>query len=144
MNAKASRIAAFWAGPVVIGAIVAAIGSHTLPESVDHQASRQAAIVPPVRFKATNVSLPSGNASFPPGTGSEIANAQCVMCHSPGMVLRQPALTETEWKATIMKMRSAFGAPIALDQVDDLARYLHTINGRESKSGESSVEGGVS
>ncbi|KWB75325.1 c-type cytochrome [Burkholderia ubonensis] len=144
MNAKVRHITAFWGGPIVIGAVAAVIGSHYLPESIEHQASRQANIVPPVRFTATNVSLPSGNTSFPPGKGSEIANAQCVMCHSPGMVLRQPAMTKIEWKATIMKMRNAFGAPIPLEQVDDLARYLRSINGRESKSGESSVDGGVS
>lgn len=140
MNAKLSRIATVWAAPVLLGAIAAVVGSHYLPESIAEQSKRQAELVPPVRFTAVNVTLPSGSAMFPPGEGSEIANANCVMCHSTGMVLRQPALTVDEWKTEIMKMRGAFGAPIPADQVDELARYLGVINGRKSESGPSAVD----
>jgi len=79
-----------------------------------------------------SVSLPPGDGQFPTGKGSEIANAQCVMCHSTGMVLRQPPLTVEEWKTEVMKMRNAFGAPIPLDQVEALTQYLRSINGREA------------
>jgi hypothetical protein len=61
------------------------------------------------------------------------------MCHSTGMVLRQRPLTANERKTEIMKMRNAFGAPISVDQIDALARYLSTVNGRKSESGPSSV-----
>jgi hypothetical protein len=40
------------------------------------------------------------------------------------MVLYQPARTQDEWKVTINKMRTAYGAPIAPDQIDALAVYL--------------------
>jgi hypothetical protein len=60
------------------------------------------------------------------------------MCHSAGMVLRQPPLTVDEWHTEITKMRTLFGAPIPAEQVDALARYLGVVNGR--KSGPSTVD----
>ncbi|KAE8758520.1 cytochrome c [Paraburkholderia madseniana] len=140
MNLKLLRIAAVWAAPVAVGAIAALTGSHYLPESIAGQAQRQAALVPPVHFAPLDVSLPAGNTLFPPGEGAEIANANCVMCHSTGMVLRQPPLTTPEWKTEIMKMRNGFGAPIPLDQVDQLAHYLGVINGKKNEAGPSGVD----
>jgi mono/diheme cytochrome c family protein len=78
--------------------------------------------------------------SFPPGNGSVIANAYCRICHSAGMVLRQPPLTQDEWTSEINKMRNAFGAPLPADQVDALAKYLRTINGQSPKD-PSAVDG---
>ena len=46
------------------------------------------------------------------------------------MVLRQPPLTKEEWRAEILKMRSAYGALLPVDQVDALSEYLQRINGR--------------
>jgi len=68
----------------------------------------------------------------PPGNGSVIANAYCLICHSAGMVLRQPPLTQDEWTGEINKMRNSFGAPLPPDQVEALAKYLQSINGRDS------------
>ncbi|WP_245983036.1 c-type cytochrome [Trinickia fusca] len=116
------------------------IGSRYLPASAQSQTAKQTERVPPVRFAAVDVTLPSGETVFPPGKGSEIANANCVICHSTGMVLRQPALTVDEWHAEIDKMRNAFGAPIPADQVDELAHYLSTINGRKLDGGPSGVD----
>jgi mono/diheme cytochrome c family protein len=132
MNEKLSRIAALWAAPVAVGIVAAIIGSGFFTESNAQQA-------PPVHFSTVTVTLPPGSGTFPPGPGVEIANANCVICHSTGMVLRQPPLTENEWKTEIMKMRNAFGAPISVDQVDALARYLSTVNGRKAGSGPSGV-----
>jgi hypothetical protein len=54
-----------------------------------------------------------------------------MICHSAGMVTRQPPLTYDNWKLEINKMRSAYGAPLPEDQVDSLAKYLTTINGKQ-------------
>ena len=140
MNAKGTRISLFWLAPVLLGAVAAVAGVRYLPESISHQAQRQAQLVPPVHFTSVSVTLPGGSASFPPGKGSEIANANCVMCHSTGMVLHQPPLTVSEWKIEINKMRNAFGAPISADQVDALAQYLGVVNGRAEKKGPSAVD----
>jgi mono/diheme cytochrome c family protein len=140
MNAKLRRIAVIWGVPVVLGAAAGVVGSTFLPESAAAQAERQAKIVPPVHFTSVNVTLPAGTVTFPPGPGSEIANANCVMCHSTGMVLHQPPLTVGEWTTEINKMRAAFGAPISADQVDQLAHYLNGIDGRKSDGGPSGVD----
>jgi mono/diheme cytochrome c family protein len=78
-----------------------------------------------------NVTLPDSHNVFPPGEGADIANSQCMICHSAGMVTRQPPLTYDEWKSEINKMRSAYGAPLPEDQVDSLAKYLTTIAGKQ-------------
>lgn len=86
-------------------------------------ASRQWAIV--------KVDLPASDESFPPGVGADIANSQCLICHSAGMILTQPPLKRDEWRAEITKMRTVYGAPILQEQVDGLAEYLTNINGRD-------------
>jgi mono/diheme cytochrome c family protein len=83
------------------------------------------------RWAVVRVELPAGNEAFPPGVGADIAASQCLICHSAGMVLQQPPLTKAEWRAEIVKMRSAFGAPVPDDQVDALSGYLTGINGRQ-------------
>jgi mono/diheme cytochrome c family protein len=77
--------------------------------------------------------MPVSETTFPPGAGSEIATSQCLICHSAGMILRQPPLTQEQWLAEINKMRAAFGALIPVDQVDALARYLSGIRLANSK-----------
>jgi cytochrome c5 len=83
------------------------------------------------QWPIVKVELPANDAPFPPGTGADIASSQCLICHSAGMVLTQPPLKKDEWRAEIMKMRSAYGAPIPDDQVDGLSEYLKNINGRQ-------------
>lgn len=140
MNASMKRMAVLLAVPVALGALLGVLGRHDLPESIAAQAARQDAIAPPVHLTALNVTLPPGQSTFPPGPGVDIANSNCVMCHSTGMVLRQPPLTTGEWKVEINKMRSAFGAPITPDQIDALAHYLNTIDGRKPQAGPSGVD----
>jgi mono/diheme cytochrome c family protein len=89
------------------------------PSGKKDDASRQWAVV--------SVELPVSDENFPPGVGADIATSQCLICHSAGMVLRQPPLTKEEWRAEIMKMRSAYGALIPDDQVDRLSEYLKSI-----------------
>jgi hypothetical protein len=83
------------------------------------------------RWAVVKVELPANDVPFPPGVGADIASSQCLICHSAGMVLTQPPLKKDEWRAEIMKMRTAYGAPIPDDQVDGLSEYLRNINGRQ-------------
>ena len=80
--------------------------------------------------RSQNVHMPEGALNFPRGEGSDLANAQCVICHSVGMVTRQPPLSFDEWKAEVAKMRAVYGAPLSADQIEPIARYLTTINGK--------------
>ena len=79
------------------------------------------------RWGRVSVELPASLIPFPAGEGAVIANAQCLICHSAGMVLRQPARTQEQWKETINKMRNAYGAPLPAGQVDALAAYLSRL-----------------
>ena len=82
------------------------------------------------RWAPVHVDLPISETPFPPGTGSEIATSQCLICHSAGMILLQPPLTQEQWLAEINKMRSAFGAPIPANQIDALVNYLSSLANR--------------
>ena len=140
MNARLRRTIFVWAIPVVLGGVAAIVGSYYLPESIAAQAKRQSDIAL-AHFAAINLSLPTGATAFPAGQGSDIANANCLICHSAGMVLRQPPLTVAEWSTEINKMKGSFGAPIPSDQIDELAHYLGAINGRAIDSEPATVDG---
>ncbi len=83
----------------------------------------------PVAWTKVSVDLPASDATFPDGDGAQIANGYCLMCHSAGMVLRQPPLTQSQWLAEIQKMRAFWGSLLPAEQDAALARYLAGING---------------
>lgn len=85
---------------------------------------------PGATWSKVRVELPASRVAFPPGGAAIIANGYCLICHSAGMVLKQPPLTQDEWTAEINKMRKVFGASLPDDQVAALAQYLHAIDGR--------------
>jgi mono/diheme cytochrome c family protein len=127
MNTSQRKFALIWAVPILLGIALAA--GLTWPRSVDSEPAVKEAVKRPVQqWAKVSVELPASQISFPPGNGSVIANAQCLICHSAGMVLRQPPLTQDEWVGEINKMRNAFGAPLPADQVEPLAKYLQSIS----------------
>jgi mono/diheme cytochrome c family protein len=79
-------------------------------------------------LSSVRVHLPTSMTRFPPGEGAEIANSQCLLCHSAGMVLTQPVLSVSQWQASINKMRTVYGAPLPAAQVDALAAYLSKLS----------------
>jgi mono/diheme cytochrome c family protein len=81
-----------------------------------------------IRWSKVSVQLPMSVTQFPAGEGADIANSQCLICHSAGMVLRQPAQTPAQWQATINKMRVVYGAPLPADEVEALAGYLSNLS----------------
>jgi cytochrome c551/c552 len=70
------------------------------------------------------IELPQETGSFKTAPGSEIANGQCLICHSVEYVTTQPALPRAFWASSVKKMQDKFGAPIPADQVDTLVNYL--------------------
>jgi mono/diheme cytochrome c family protein len=139
MNARLHQMIFVWIVPVLLGAAAAIGGRHYLSESIAEQAARQSSMAP-AHFAAINVDLPSGAVAFPHGNRADIANANCLICHSAGMVLRQPPLTVAEWRTEIEKMKTSFGAPIPSEQIDELAHYLGNINGRPSDAKPATVD----
>jgi len=142
MNASMRDFVPMWSVPVLLGIALAA--GLTWPRTVvSKPAAKGAANGPVQRWAKVSVDLPASQVTFPPGNGSVIANANCLICHSAGMVLRQPPLTQDEWTVEINKMRNAFGAPLPADQVEALAKYLCSING-QSPNGPPAVDGQAS
>jgi cytochrome c551/c552 len=73
------------------------------------------------------IELPPETGVFKAGKGAELANAQCLVCHSVEYVSTQPALSRTAWAASVKKMREKYGALVADDHLEALLDYL-TIN----------------
>jgi hypothetical protein len=88
------------------------------------------------KWQQIHVQLPQSDGAFPAGEGVDIANSQCLICHSAGMVLHQPPLTHDQWLAEINKMRISYGAPIPTEQVEALANYLDSISGAKSAAAQ--------
>jgi mono/diheme cytochrome c family protein len=88
-----------------------------------------AAIAPPKG--PVSISLPGdAGMAFKPGTGLAAVQANCLTCHSSAYVSTQPVLTRAQWTAEVAKMRAAYGAPIADDQVPVIVEYLTAQYGK--------------
>jgi sulfite dehydrogenase len=70
------------------------------------------------------IQLPPEVNSFKQDAGAEIANAQCLICHSVEYVTIQPKMQRAFWKAGVQKMQQKYGAPIPDAQVDPVVDYL--------------------
>jgi hypothetical protein len=119
------RIVVIW---TILFLIVIVLGESVARSQATNTTSATSTGASGWQWSNVSVALPTSDTSFPPGNGAEIT-PQCLICHSAGMVLRQPPLTRDQWVGEINKMRSAFGAPLPADQVDRLADYLFRING---------------
>ena len=78
-------------------------------------------------FKSVNVDLPFGDRMFE-GPGADVVNNNCLACHSVGMVMTQPPLSRQTWEAEVAKMRNAYKAPIANEDVTPIVDYLSKLN----------------
>jgi mono/diheme cytochrome c family protein len=77
------------------------------------------------------ISLPGdAGMAFKPGPGAAAVQANCLSCHSSAYVSTQPALTRAQWQAEVTKMKTAYGAPIADDQVPAIVEYLTANYGK--------------
>jgi hypothetical protein len=140
MNKSLRNFVLISAVPVLLGLALAA--GLAWPRAVNSEPAAKVTVKDSVpKWVKVSVDLPTSQISFPPGNGSVIANAYCLICHSADMVLHQPPLTQDEWTGEINKMRNSFGAPIPADQVQALAQYLRSIDGRQPQKGPSAVDG---
>ena len=78
-----------------------------------------------------SIALPPDAHSFGPGVGQSVAQANCTICHAADYVYMQPPLTEVQWRAEVMKMKTAFGAPLNDGDVETLVAYLVGQNGKK-------------
>jgi mono/diheme cytochrome c family protein len=70
------------------------------------------------------ITLPAENAKLKAAAGAELVKGQCLLCHSADYISTQPPLSAAAWKATVIKMRDKYGAPIAEDKIEPLVQYL--------------------
>jgi len=82
------------------------------------------------------IELPRETETFKPGNGFEIANAQCLICHSADYVAIQPPMSRAFWKSSVQKMQQKYGAIIPEEQVEPLVVYLVKNYGTEKSDQE--------
>lgn len=80
---------------------------------------------------AESWTLPTEQPGFKKAPGSDLVQANCLVCHSSEYITTQPPLTRDQWKASITKMQQKYGAPIAAENVDPLLEYLVASYGRK-------------
>src|SRR5882762_1664117 len=73
---------------------------------------------------ALDIKLPPETAAFKQDAGAEIANGQCLTCHSVEYVVIQPPMQRPFWKAEVQKMQQKYGAAIPDQQVEAVVDYL--------------------
>jgi hypothetical protein len=84
------------------------------------------AVVATGSFAASlKIDLPNERATLKPGPGADVANGQCLICHSAEYITTQPRDKPLAfWKAEVEKMKKVYGAPIPDDQIEAIADYL--------------------
>ena len=70
------------------------------------------------------IELPPETGAFKFAPGAELANGQCLSCHSIEYVSTQPVLPRAFWASSVKKMQEKYGAPVPPEQVDALVNYL--------------------
>lgn len=78
-------------------------------------------------FKSVSVTLPESDRVFPDGPGHEAITNNCLSCHSAGMILNQPKLSQQVWTEEVTKMRNVYKAPVAEGDVPAIVAYLAAL-----------------
>lgn len=120
-------------GAAVLAGVVLAIIGHPGPKDLPPPA---AAAAPPSTnapqafvLKSVSVELPTSDITFPGGAAADAINANCLSCHSAGMVLTQPNLAKAAWAAEVDKMIHTFKAPIDQGNATAIVDYLSATKG---------------
>jgi hypothetical protein len=115
-------------GAAVLAGVVLAIIGHPGPKDLPPPAPASA---PGSTFvlKSVSVDLPTSDITFPGGAAADAINANCLSCHSAGMVLTQPNLARATWAAEVDKMIHTFKAPIDQRNATAIVDYLSETKG---------------
>lgn len=76
-----------------------------------------------VTLRSVSVDFPDSGRMFK-GPGSDAVNANCLACHSAGMILVQPRMARAAWQAEVEKMRKTYKAPVDEKDVPAIVDYL--------------------
>jgi len=80
-------------------------------------------------LKSPKVDVPTSDAMFPAGPGSDAINNNCLACHSADHVLNQPSLSREAWQEIVNKMITAYKAPVSPDDAKAIVDYLARTKG---------------
>jgi hypothetical protein len=80
-------------------------------------------------LKSLKLDVPTGDAMFPAGPGSDAINNNCLACHSADHVLNQPSLPREAWQEIVKKMIKAYKAPVGPDDAKAIVDYLARTKG---------------
>lgn len=80
-----------------------------------------------ITLRSVSLTLPVSDRTFPGGPAADAINANCLTCHSAGMVLNQPLMSRAAWQDEVAKMRMTYKAPIDPDAVPAIASYLASL-----------------
>lgn len=90
-------------------------------------AAQSAGTTAPAMLRVRAIELPAQDTLFG-GPEGDLLNANCLACHSPSMVLTQPRMNQPQWRASVVKMRDVYHAPIADADVDAIAAALAALD----------------
>lgn len=115
-------------GAVLAGLILAFIG-HPEPTASGDAATPPAPNAPRTfMLKSVSVELPTSDVAFP-GPNAQAITANCLACHSAGMVLTQPNFAKATWDGIVEKMIHTYKAPIGQNDVPAIVDYLEATKG---------------
>src|SRR5450631_1092333 len=77
----------------------------------------------------SKIALPPETAAFRPGPGVELAQVNCMICHSVDYIQSQPPMPRKFWEAEVKKMREKYFAPTPEATVPTLVDYLAATYG---------------
>ena len=80
-------------------------------------------------LKSPKLDVPTSDAMFPAGPGSDAINNNCLACHSADHVLNQPSLSRMAWEEVVNKMIRAYKAPVSSDDAKAIVDYLARTKG---------------
>jgi hypothetical protein len=80
-------------------------------------------------LKSLKLDVPTSDAMFPAGPGSDAINNNCLACHSADHVLNQPSLPREAWQEVVNKMIKAYKAPVSPDDAKAIVDYLARTKG---------------
>jgi cytochrome c5 len=78
-------------------------------------------------MKSPKVDVPTGDAMFSAGPGSDQINNNCLACHSADHVLNLPSLSREAWQE--VKVIAAYKAPVSSDDAKAIVDYLVRTKG---------------
>jgi len=87
-----------------------------------------------VTLDSVSVKFPPSDRTFPGGAEADAIKKNCLICHSAGMVLTQPALSRADWRDEVNKMIDFYKAPIPSKDVPAIDDYLANLGNERARS----------